>query len=125
MALNVQLLPASRDWLEKLDAAGAVEVLRGQLFMAAHQIPHPFWCRQICDVLPPALVRDLERYLVPAIDLALGTSPYSEKKEEHLYKTMQFRLDPHCSCQYSYAGAASSKHQLKIRTVTAPQALPY
>jgi hypothetical protein len=109
--MDEKRIPISNAWLRQLMANGAVDPFKGPLKEFSQMLEKPFWCRQMENVLDHNMLKALNEVVPVVRQFKIGTSPYSEKKTVFGYNTRAWNTFP-CTCEYRYAGVASSRHSV-------------
>ena len=96
-------LPISTNWLNKLEAEGAVDCFQGKLKTYCTASIHPFWARSLEHVLTPAVEKQVA-LIIPTVNKSrLGGKHLSPKLERYRYYTAAWSSHP-CHCKYRYEG---------------------
>ena len=96
-------LPISTNWLNKLEAEGAVDCFQGKLKTYCTASIHPFWARSLENVLPPEVAKHVESIIPTVKQSRLGGKHQSPKLERYRYYTAAWSSHP-CHCKYRYEG---------------------
>jgi len=113
--------PVSHQWLNMVRKLGGVDVLRGILQNASTESLGPFWCRQLCNVVPTELHGHFDAVIPFVKETRLGNKPHTPKTDDqYKYCTKAWSTSP-CSCIYKYDGFDGKRNRVLIIGDKAPR----